>query len=453
MHDPDTTLVAVASPPGRGGVGCVRLSGAEAERIARALFRAGRSGDAERGGAPRFGRFLARDRRPIDHGYLVLFEPGASFTGEPVAELWAHGSPAVLAELVEAAVVEGAVPAGPGEFTYRALRHGRLDLARAEAIRDLVASRTLYQARLAFAQAEGALSRRVAPLRDGLADLIARGEAAVEFADEAETHLPAGGLSPGIEEARRACEAVLAGFRAGRVVREGATLAITGAPNVGKSSLFNRLLERERAIVAAQPGTTRDTVAETLDLGGIPVRLVDTAGIREEGDELESEGMRRAREARETADLVLWVLDASRPLDASERQELERPADGRPTVLAMNKSDLPGAATAPLPRPGALRVSALTGEGLPVLRRELRARLAVEGSLEDPVISDARHALALERAGGALDAASRAAASGLPDELVLEDLREAMHHVGEITGELGTDDLYERIFATFCIGK
>jgi len=452
MHDLDVTLVAVATPPGRGGVGCVRISGPDAGTIAAGLFRpADPKGLAT--GRLAFGRFLDRDGRAIDHGYRVEFPAEASFTGESTSELWPHGSPAVLAALVEAAIGAGAVPAGPGEFTYRALRNGRLDLVRAEAVRDLVAARTLYQARVAFAQAEGALSRRLAPLREGLADLIARAEAAVEFVDESETHLPPGELRRGIEEAAAVCDDLLDGFRHGRVVREGASLVITGLPNVGKSSLFNALLSRERAIVTELPGTTRDTLEEHLDLGGVPVRLVDTAGLREAGGLAESEGVRRARAARQEADLVMLVLDGSRPIESEEREALESAggAGGVPTIVVVNKIDLP--AVAPPPGPDALQVSARTGRGLDTLRTEIRERVAGTGPVEDPILTDARHAHAVERAREALYRASKAAVEGLSEELVLEDLRETMHNLGSITGEFTTEDLYDRIFSTFCIGK
>jgi tRNA modification GTPase len=455
MHDLTATIVAVATPPGRGGVGCLRLSGAAAAEIAAALFRPARGELDRRESKATFGRFVDRRARAIDHGYVVIFEEGASFTGELTAELWTHGSPAVLAELLAAAAAAGARLAGPGEFTYRALRNGRIDLARAEAVRDLVAARTLYQARVAFAQAEGALSQRLAPLRERLVDLMARIEAAVEFVDEAETHLPAGALAESIAAARGECDRLLSGFVRGRVVREGATLVIIGRPNVGKSSLFNQLLARERAIVTEIPGTTRDTLEEQIDLGGVPVRLVDTAGLRAVADPVEGEGVRRARAAREEADVVLLVLDGSTVPTDEERGVLEEIADateeGR-TLVVINKIDLPRADGEARP-PGALEVSALTGEGLDVLRETMRKRLVGAGPLEDPVVTDARHAQALERARDALEQASRAADAGSSEELVLEDLRDAMHNLGAITGEMSPDELYDRIFSTFCIGK
>ena len=424
----------------------MRLTGPRAFAIARALFAAGRGGPPEPGGPPRFGRFLGRDGRAVDHGLLVLFEPDRSFTGEASAELWAHGSPPVLAELVEAAVAAGALAASPGEFSYRALRSGRLDLARAEAIRDLVEARTLFQARVALAQAEGALSRRLRPLLQGLAELAARAEAAVEFSEESETELAPGALAEGLERAVAECRALRDGFRAGRVVREGAVVAITGRPNAGKSSLFNRLLGRDRAIVTSKPGTTRDVIEETVDLEGIPARLLDTAGLRDAADEVEGEGVRRAREAAQAADLVVLVIDATAPPDAEARV-----ADGH-VLPVMNKCDLEAARGAVGPE-GAPRVSALTGEGLAGLRAAMRGILAGTAPVEHPLMTDARHGAALERALAALETAARAASEGVPEELVLEDVRAAMHHVGEITGELAPDDLYERIFSTFCIGK
>jgi tRNA modification GTPase len=457
MHDSSATIVAVATAPGRAGVGCVRLSGAAAVEIGARLFEAAAAeGSPAPGGPPRFGRFLGREGRPLDHGYLVAFPAGRSFSGELTVELWSHGSPAVLDELTAAAIAAGAEPADPGEFTYRAVSNGRLDLTRAEAVRDLVEARTLYQARVAFAQAEGALALRLRPLREKLEEWIARGEAAVEFVDEAETHLPPGELRRAIDGALAGCRALLEGFRTGRVVRDGATLAMIGLPNVGKSALFNRLLARDRAIVTALAGTTRDTLEEDLNLEGIPVRLIDTAGLREVSDEVESEGVRRAQRAREEADLVLLVLDGSREIEPLEVEALQRSAEepeSRRTVVAVNKCDLPGANERAVPHASPLRVSATGGQGVDRLRVELRRRLVGQGPLEDPIITNRRHAEALERTRSALERAVEAADQGLSEELLLEDLRAAMRHLGTITGEFSNEALYDRIFSTFCIGK
>lgn len=430
----------------------MRISGPEAYAIGRALLSPRQPFALPGDGRPRFGRFLDGDGRLIDHGYLVAFTAERAFTGEPTVELWPHGSPPVLEALTRAAVARGAVLAGPGEFSYRALRRGRLDLARAEAIRDLVSARTEYQARVAFAQLDGALSRRLAPLREALVDLMARGEAAIEFADEAETHLRTGGLDSGVKAALDLAQAMLGEARRGRVVREGAQIALSGATSVGKSTLFNRLLGRERAIVSPVPGTTRDTLEETVDLDGIPVTLVDTAGVRESEDPLEAEGVRRARAAAREADVVILVLDAGRGLHADEREALaaQNSRDGAKTIVVANKVDVLAARSQPLPWPSALPLSARTGEGVEALRGAIRS--AVYGApLEDPVLTNARHAAAIEATVAALAGARDAAPLG--DEIVLEELRAAAAALGEITGEVGNEDLYDRIFSSFCIGK
>ena len=407
------------------------------------------------GGGVRFGRFLDRRGRRLDHGYRVLFAEGRSYTGEPTAELWSHGSPAVLTELVAVAVQAGAAPAEPGEFTYRALRNGRMDLARAEAVRDLIDARTRYQARLAFTQAEGALSKRLAPIRERLEEWIARAEAAVEFVDESETHLPGGALAAAIDEARAGERRILAGYGRGRIVREGARLVLVGRPNVGKSSLFNRLLAEDRAIVTAVEGTTRDTLEETLDIGGVPVRLIDTAGLRPVDDPVEVEGVRRTERARQEADLILLVLDASRTPTVEENEALERAvsADEREqTVVVRNKIDLLDEPRSVV-REGESAVSATEGHGMEELREVLRQRLLGAPDQEDPILTQARHAEAIGASIAALDRAAGAIEAGFSEELVLEDLREAIRLLGEITGEYTTEDLYDRIFSTFCIGK
>jgi tRNA modification GTPase len=378
----------------------------------------------------------------------VRFPRGHSFTGELTAELWTHGSVAVLQELLHAAVAAGAAAAAPGEFTYRALRSGRLDLARAEAIRDLIAARTRFQAQVAFEQAEGSLSRRLAPLCDELEEWIARGEAAVEFVEESETHLPDGALAGAIDSAIAKCNELVAEYRAGRVVRDGARLVLVGRPNAGKSSLFNRLLEEDRAIVTDVPGTTRDTLEEDLVLEGIPVRLIDTAGLREVRDAIEREGVSRARKALEQADLVLLVLDGSRDPDELERETLAGAGSDR-WVAVTNKSDL--RETGPID--GTLAVSARTGEGLVELKSTLRERLVGAGPLEHPVVTNGRHAAALEAALAGLTRAATAVSERVSEELILEDLKRARADLGAITGEFDVEDLYDRVFSTFCIGK
>jgi len=449
MHDLSTTVVAVATPPGKGGVGCLRISGEQAVSVALTLFEPAGQGP-EQGEKPCFGRFMDRDHAPLDHGFMVLFGPRNSFTGESTAELWTHGSPAVLQELLNAAIAAGAVAAGPGEFTYRALRNGRIDLARSEAIKDLIDARTRYQARVAFEQAEGSLSRRIAPLTEELEEWIARGEAAVEFVDEAETHLPDGRLAAVIDSVITKCDELVAGYRTGRVVRDGARLVLVGRPNVGKSLLFNRLLEEDRAIVTEVAGTTRDTLEEDLVLDGIPVRLIDTAGLREVRDAVEREGVSRAKRALEQADLVLFVLDGARELDELERDTLTRAeTEAGRWIAVVNKSDLPQRVRLN----GTLSVSAKNGDGVTELRAALRERLLGSAPTEHPLVTNGRHAAALEQARATLSKAATAVKEGLSEEWVLEDLKQARRELATVTGEFGVEDLYDRIFSTFCIGK
>jgi tRNA modification GTPase len=449
MHDLSTTLVAVATAPGRGGIGCVRLSGSQSLGIARRLVRRGASRRLAHDGRVHFVTFLDSAGERLDHGFIVAFGAGFSYTGELAVELWAHGSPPVLEELVAGAVLAGATRAGPGEFTYRALRHGRLDLAKAEAVRDLIAARTLVQARAAFSQVEGALSRRVQTLRERLIDLLAHGEAAVEFVDESETELETIRFVDELDQARNEIAAFVAASARGRLARDGARVILAGRTSVGKSSIFNSLLGIDRAIVSSAPGTTRDTLDESLDLGGIPVVLVDTAGLRPVADQIEAEGVRRARQAAGEGDLVLLVLDASRSLLPDEIDALNETS--RPTIVVANKADVVGPDAAAGIWPGALAVSASTGFGMDVLREAIRRRLTEAAESERPVVTHGRHHAALEACAAALDRARRAANDGV--EFALEEIRDALRALGEIIGEVPTDDLYDRIFTTFCIGK
>lgn len=445
-------------------MGAVRLSGPLAIRIGCALLRAAGRGGPQ--GAPAharavFGRFADGRGRPIDQGYLVTFRGPRSFTGEDTAELWAHGSPAVLGRLLAEAVARGARPALPGEFTLRAFLSGRIDATQAEAVRDLVEARTSFQAGVALDQVEGRVSREVERQKERLMEAIARLEASIEFGEEgeAERFLPEGGVMAGVRAIRRELERLADGFERGRRVREGARVAIIGCPNVGKSSLFNRLLEEDRAIVTAAPGTTRDLLEESVDLRGIPVALVDTAGIQRARDEADVEAVRRAWGAVERADLLLAVLDRSRPLREEDLEVLAR-LDGAEAVVVLNKSDLrsaigPDRVLSLRERYGALEVSARSGEGVDDLRRRLSEAVAGGrlASREEICLTNVRHHDLVARAAGALRRAEAAARGGAGDEYVALDLKEALDRLGEITGEVGADDIYERIFGSFCIGK
>jgi tRNA modification GTPase len=456
------TIVAIATPPGRGGIGVVRLSGPRAFALAAGLFRtATKAPESPAPGQAVFGRFVDASGETIDHGYLVRFRPPASFTGEETAELWAHGSPVALRLILSAAVSSGARPATPGEFTLRAFLNGRIDVTQAEAIRDLIEARTAFQAKVAHEQVRGRISAEVNRLKDRLVDLSARLEAAIEFSEEAEAErfLPEGGAPAEARALRKHIEALAGTYERGRSVREGAMVALVGSPNVGKSSLFNRLLEEERAIVTPAAGTTRDILEESLVLGGIPVTLLDTAGLHETTDEAGAEAVRRARGALSGADRVLLVLDWSRPLLEDERRLLRDTASGR-TIVVLNKIDLPcgiGLDTAlGLKREHeALEVSARSGEGITALRARLRDVVgsgpAVDGM--DTFVTNVRHHDLLVRAAAALARAEDGSRRGIAEECLLLEYREALDRLGEITGEVGIDGIYDRIFSTFCIGK
>jgi tRNA modification GTPase len=460
---PDSeTIAAISTPPGRGGVGVVRLSGPRAFALAASLFRAARTDSAAAApGQTTFGRFVDAGGETIDHGYLVLFRAPATFTGEDTAELWAHGSPAALRLLVAAAVDQGARPATPGEFTMRAFLNGRIDITQAEAIRDLIEARTSFQAKVAHDQVRGRISAEVNCLKDRLAGAIARLEASIEFGEEAEAvrFLPEGGLLSETRALKTAIERLAGTYERGRRVREGASVALVGAPNVGKSSLFNRLLEEERAIVTPIAGTTRDVLEETLDLGGIPAILLDTAGICEPRDEADAEAVRRARGALLSADLLIMVLDWSRPLRDDERALLGQTGRAR-SIVVLNKADLEcrlglDEAMRLRNRYDAIEASAKNGQGIDRLRQRLAQSVGpgAAAEREEIFITNVRHRDLLLRAAAALTSAEEGGRSGVMDECILLDYHEALHRLGEITGEIGIDGIYERIFRDFCIGK
>jgi tRNA modification GTPase len=467
----DDTIVAIATPPGRGGIGMVRLAGAEARAIALPMLRLkhdlepGRvvfgeivepgSADVGTGLRPVQAEQSSAVPSRIDEVVVTYFAKPHSYTTDDIIEISAHGSPVVLRHIVEMAMARGARLAEPGEFTMRAFLNGRIDLAQAEAVRDLIESQTLYQAKVAAQQLEGALSRRLQPIKQELVELIATLEAGIDFAEDDVSILPADKILQRVAAVRKPLHELADSFAYGKIVHEGLTLAIVGRPNVGKSSLFNCLVERERAIVTATPGTTRDLVSETVALGGIPVKLVDTAGIRRALDEAESIGIRKSMEALADADLVLVVFDSSQPATIEDQELLEHAAQ-RPAIIVENKTDLASSdvsvVSSPLSR---VRTSAVTGQGIPALRAEILSHIGGEngGQAETGFLTNLRHQSLVRDSIAALDAAEAAVHNRVPHEMLLLDLYNALRPLDEITGATTTDDILNLIFSTFCIGK
>jgi tRNA modification GTPase len=390
----------------------------------------------------------------IDEVVVTYFAKSHSYTANDVVEISAHGSPVVLGHIVELALARGGRLAEPGEFTMRAFLNGRIDLTQAEAVRDLIESQTLYQAKVAAQQLEGALSRRLQPIKQKLVELIALLEAGIDFAEDDVLVMPAERILEGISAVRAPLEDLSRSFGYGKIVREGITLAIVGRPNVGKSSLFNRLVERERAIVTATPGTTRDLVTETVSLEGIPIQLVDTAGIRHTLDEAESIGVQKSMEALADADLVLVVTDASQPATAEDEQ-LQGQVRGRAAIVVENKSDLAAEAIQGASNNGnaPVRTSALTGEGIAELRSAILERATGASNSEPGFLTNARHQGLVSDSLGALEKAEGAVALKIPHEMLLLDLYSALRPLDEITGATTTDDILNLIFSRFCIGK
>jgi tRNA modification GTPase len=447
MFSTDDTIVAIATPAGRGGIGVVRISGALAAPIASALT-AGREFAARHATLV---DVVAHDGAAIDQSVVTLFPAPHSYTGDDVVEISAHGSPVILEQIVQAAMAAGARLANPGEFTLRAYLNGRIDLVQAEAVADLVEAVTPLQARVAFDALEGTLTRRIRAVDAGLMDLIAKLEASLDFPDEGYHFIEPSHAAAAVDAVVVALDDLLRDARRGRLIREGLTLSIVGRPNAGKSTLFNRLVGADRAIVTPVPGTTRDLLTERIDLHGIPVTLVDTAGMRAlPSDAIEEEGISRARAAAETADALLVVLDSSQRLTDDDGALLAATSP-RARVIAATKSDLPAAWSAE--SVGAIPVSALTDVGVDRLRTAIVGALDIEPLRDRAAIANARHVDLMTRARQSLVCARDAAVNGAPEEFVLADLHEARAAFDEIVGVRTAEDVLRTIFERFCIGK
>lgn len=471
----DDTICAIATPPGEGGIGILRISGLRALDVASDVVRL-RSGKSLRAlpthkltladlCAGHTNTSAAETREPcapsfIDEALVVVMKGPHSFTGEDVVEVQCHGGPVILEQLCRGLISAGARLATPGEFTKRAFLNGRLDLAQAEAVLDTIRAKTTRSLTVAQSQRRGELSRYVEEVRSELVVALAHIEAALDFAEEDISFVRQDELIRLLDTTLHKLGRLLQSGRDGRIWREGAVVAILGRPNVGKSSLMNALLRSDRAIVTAIPGTTRDLLEELVSIEGIPVRLLDTAGIRMTDDPVEVEGIRRSRLAWSDADLALILLDGSQPLSESDHALLAEPESAR-ALLVVNKCDLPRQVSADVLEracPGhgeALEISATLGIGLDGLRDAIRSRL-MPGTLESDegvFVTNLRHTVAIERALQGVDQARQSVEAGCAGELIAIDLRIAADALGEITGVITTDEILERIFAEFCIGK
>ena len=447
------TIVALSTPPGRSGIGVIRLSGPQSLEIARRLVH-------DESFTPEANHVQLKSVRDLesneilDRALITYFKAPHSFTGEDVIELSCHGSPVLLRQLVDAILTLDARLAGPGEFTLRALAHGRLNLSQAEAVRDLINAQTSAAARQAARQMNGELSTFLQPLKDTLLDIIVPLESSLEFVEDDLPDVAFERISQKLSDLSSNLKKLAATFRAGRLLRDGLKVTLVGRPNVGKSSLFNGLLVVDRAIVTSVPGTTRDTLSEVVNIQGIPVLLTDTAGVRTSDDQIEALGVERTRRAIADADLVVVVLDNSEPLSTEDKEVLAGVADCL-SLVVFNKSDLPAAVhTINNQSLNGLAVSAITGAGLEDLRAAIIGPFADRDSHDTGLlITDARHYDLLRRAQSALVAADSSLAQHLSEELILVGLYDALRYLGEITGETTPDDVLSQIFATFCIGK
>ena len=471
------TIVAISTPPGRGGIGIVRLSGSQARSIAEPILKL-RQPLAH--AIARFAEILdnTADGAKLDEAVVTYFAAPNSYTAEDVVEISAHGSPVVLEYLVRHALGSGARLARAGEFTERAFLSGRIDLTQAEAVRDLIDAQTILQARSAAEQMGGALSRRIAPVKEQLFSLIAVLEAGIDFADDDIDVMPSSAITARVEAIQEALAPISASYAAGRIVHDGLTLAIVGKPNAGKSSLFNRLVERDRAIVTPVAGTTRDLVTERISIAGIPVELIDTAGLRSTIDQVEAIGIEKTREAMADADLILALIDgadvASWPGGhATGDKPWHTLLHDRRTILVFNKIDLlPSGFLEKLEQqtldffaryadasgvshpPATVGVSALTGEGVAALRGKILS--VVSAGSQGPqtgMLTSVRHYEAIHQAEEALERTQQAVLHEVPHEMLLIDLHAALQGLDTLTGATTADDILNRIFSTFCIGK
>ena len=451
------TIAAISTPPGRGGIGIIRLSGPSSVSIASKIFHSDTLNSFNTPNHAYVGQAIGPEGKPLDHCIATYFKAPHSYTGEDVVELCCHGSPVVLSAVLSLALSTGARTAEPGEFTLRAFLNRRMDLTQAQAVRDLIDAQTLFQARIAMRQLDGSLAAKLAPVKQIVIEAAVHLESTIEFVEDDIDPSQMSALAAKLERARDIVAELERSFSLGALVHNGFAMAIVGRPNVGKSSVFNRLVGNDRAIVTDIPGTTRDALYENLSIGGIPVRLIDTAGIRQTVDPIESMGIDRSKRAIADADILLLILDRSERLTTDDLQLLESvPRESR--LVLLNKCDLAAASGASLSQEfgaGAIAVSALTGQGFDVLTETILKRLGADGAVEQDsaIVTDARQHHALERTAELLRTAIALMQGGELEEIILLRLRGALSALGELTGDTLTEDILGQIFSTFCIGK
>ncbi len=455
------TIAAIATPPGTGGIGIIRASGPDAERIGRVLFKPRKAVPFFSSHRLYHGEIICpATGRILDEVLIAFLRAPHSFTGEDTLEIHCHGGPLILEEVLQAVLRAGSRPAEPGEFTRRAFLNGRLDLSQAEAVQEIITARTRQGLDLAVGHLHGSLSRIIEELRSSILDILTLLEAEIDFQEEEGIETtPREGLLDHLRAIAAKIEELTASYGEGRIAREGARVVITGKTNVGKSSLFNRLLGEKRAIVTPHAGTTRDFIEESVGIRGTPVRFIDTAGIRESQDPVEKAGIELVWQQAAAADVVVVLLDGNTALTAEDRSIMDANRD-RNVIVAVNKCDLPrvldgNSLSGALSGRELLWISAKTGQGLESFRDAVHAAVARTGGegRTETFLTNLRHKIALEHAFASLRTAEQGLSGGLSPEFIAFDLREALVALGEVTGQTITEEVLDRIFATFCIGK